>query len=164
MTKPPAARALRAIIAYKAVKACVQLGFAVALLALWPFGLPLWIQGAALELRRHATHGWAVHGSGWLVGHSTARGIELTMLALGADGALTALEAWALAAKRAWGPWLVVGASATLLPFEIYELVRVPRPSRVLIVVVNLAIAGYLARRAWLEHSARSADSRITPD
>jgi uncharacterized membrane protein (DUF2068 family) len=46
----------------------------------------------------------------------------------------------------------VVVATGALLPFEVYEFVRVPHLSRALIFAVNLAILLYIARRAWQEH------------
>jgi uncharacterized membrane protein (DUF2068 family) len=64
---------------------------------------------------------------------------------------LTALEAWALRRGRPWGAWLVVGATSALLPFEIYEIWRVPRVSRIGLFALNLLICAYLARGAWRE-------------
>jgi uncharacterized membrane protein (DUF2068 family) len=153
-------RALRAIILYKTIKAGIQLVTVLALLALWPFGLPRWIEEIPVALRHHATHGWAVYWASRLVGESTVKRLALSITALGADGALTLLEAWSLRSGRWWGPWLVVGAAAALLPFEIYEIVRAPRVSRFAIFALNLLIASYLALRAWREHLERSARQR----
>jgi uncharacterized membrane protein (DUF2068 family) len=92
-----------------------------------------------------------------LAGNSARRKLIFTILALSGDGLFTALEAWALASRRWWGPWLVVAATASLLPFEVYEFLRVPRASRAVIFVLNLVILAYLARRALKEHRARVA-------
>lgn len=154
---PPA---LRAIILYKTVKAGIQLVTVLVLLALWPFGLPTWIHEIPDALRHHATHGWAVYWASRLVGESTTTRLALSITALGADGALTLVEAWSLRSGRWWGPWLVVGAVGALLPFEIYEIVRAPRISRFAIFALNLLIAAYLAHRAWREHLERSAQKR----
>jgi uncharacterized membrane protein (DUF2068 family) len=149
------ARGVRAIIAYKAVKASVQLGLALLLALLWPFGLPEWLSEFAFALRHHTTHGWAIRLADLLAGSSSKRRILLTIVALALDGAFTALEAWALRTGKWWGPWLVVAATSSLLPFELYELWRVPRASRALILALNLVIVVYLARRARHERRTR---------
>ena len=55
-----------------------------------------------------------------------------------------------------WGPWLVVVATASLLPFEVVSFVRHPHVGRALILVVNLAIVAYLTRTALREHRERA--------
>lgn len=150
-----AARGVRAIQLYKTIKASLQLGLALLLCALWPFGLPEKIAEFAVALRHHTTHAWAVHLADLLVDGSSARRIQLTLVALSLDGALTALEAWALGRGKWWGPWLVVAATGSLLPFELYELWRKPLVSRALILALNLAVVVYLSRRALHERRAR---------
>jgi uncharacterized membrane protein (DUF2068 family) len=153
MNRAPAG--LRAIIAYKTTKAAVQLGLGLLLAVLWPFGLPRWFHTLSNGLRRHFTQGWASHLASLLAAGSTHRRIAFMILALSLDGALTAVEAWSLRRGRWWGPWLVVVATASLLPVEVYEFFRVPRPSRALLFALNLLMAAYLARRAWREHRER---------
>ncbi|MEO8177880.1 MAG: DUF2127 domain-containing protein [Deltaproteobacteria bacterium] len=148
---------LRAIIVYKSLKAALQLSIALLLAIWWPLGLPERLLHLASWLRDHLTQGWAARLAAWIVAGSTSRRILLSIAALTVDGALTAVEAWALHTGRTWGAWLVVGTTAVLLPFEVYELVRVPRWSRALICVVNLLIVGYVARRAWREQVRAAA-------
>jgi len=143
--------ALRAIVLYKSVKASLELATALLLAALWPLGLPEKLATVAHWLRHHITHGWANELAALLVDGTARHRLGLSLLALGLDGALTAVEAWALRVGHWWGPWLVVVATSSLLPFEVYELVRVPRPSRAVLIAVNLLVAAYLARRAWAE-------------
>jgi len=147
---------LRAIIAYKSIKAALQLSIALLLLVCLPLGLPHRLLHLAGWLRYHITQGWAARLAEWIVAGSTGHRILLSIAALGVDGLVTGVEAWALHTGRAWGAWLVVGTAAALLPFEVYEFVRVPHWPRALIFVLNLLIVGYVARRAWREH-ARSA-------
>ena len=148
------ARGVRAIVGYKTVKASVQLGLAALLGALWPFGLADRIQELASLVRHHATHGWALRLADLLAGNSSVRKLELSILALTLDGALTAVEAWSLRRAKWWGPWLVVVATGSLLPFEVYEFLRVPHWPRALIFVLNLVILVYLWRRAQRERHA----------
>jgi uncharacterized membrane protein (DUF2068 family) len=145
---------IRAIVTYKTVKAAVQGGAAVTLIALWPFGLPAQIQEFALALRHHVTHGWALRFAETLVRHTSRRSLKWTIVALALDAILTGIEGWSLAAGYAWGPWLIVLATSSLLPFEIYEFLRKPRILRALLFLINLLIVIYLGRRAWREHRA----------
>jgi uncharacterized membrane protein (DUF2068 family) len=145
---------LRAIIVYKRIKAAVQLAMALLLALAWPLGLPGHLLHFAGWLREHITQGWAARLAEWIAAGSTNRRILLSIAALGGDGVLTAVEAWALHTGRVWGAWLVVAAAAALLPVEVYEFVRVPHVSRALIFAVNLLIVGYVARRAWHERAS----------
>ena len=146
---------VRAIVLYKMAKAGVQLGVVLLAALLWPFGLPAVLRELALSLHHHATGGWAVSLATWLEQGSTPRGIRLSLLALGGDGTLTGIEAWALRRGRWWGPWLVVLATGALLPFELYELTRSPHLSRVLLLAANVVVVLYLARRAQHERVQR---------
>jgi uncharacterized membrane protein (DUF2068 family) len=155
LDRGPRPAAVRAITAYKTIKAAIQLSAALLLAVFLPFGLPGEVQGLAASLHRHATHAWASNLTTLLERSSTPHGILLACLALGLDGSVTALEAWALRAGQWWGPWLVVGATGVFLPFEVYELVQAPRASRVLLLGANLVIVAYLARRAVRERQPR---------
>jgi uncharacterized membrane protein (DUF2068 family) len=150
-----AAAPLRAIILYKSLKAALQLSMALVLAIWWPLGLPRALLQLSSWLRHHITHGWAAHLAGLLAPllaeQSTSRHVLLGIGALGLDGILTGVEGWALHTGRTWGAWLVVATTGSLLPFEVYEFLRVRRWSRLLIFIVNVAILVYLARRAWRE-------------
>jgi uncharacterized membrane protein (DUF2068 family) len=64
------------------------------------------------------------------------------------------VESWALLSGRRWGAWLVVGASALLLPFEVVALVEKPALGRVLLLVINALIVGWLLLHAVRKHRA----------
>jgi len=140
---------------YKAVKAVLQLALALILVVLLPRGLPGELHALAEALHQHVTHAWALELATLLEQGSTRHGVVLASIALGLDGSLTAVEAAALRSGRSWGSWLVVVATGALLPFEVVELTRSLRPSRALVLAVNLAIVLYLTRRTWHEHSLR---------
>jgi uncharacterized membrane protein (DUF2068 family) len=140
---------------YKAIKAVSQLALALILIVLLPRGLPDELHALAGALRHHVTHAWALELAALIERGSTRHGVVLASIALGLDGSLTALEAAALRSGRSWGPWLVVVATGALLPFELLELVRSLRPSRALLLAINLAIVLYLTRRAWHERTSR---------
>jgi len=164
VTEPEALSAgVRAIVLYKTVKAGVQLGVVLLAVALWPFGLPALLRELALDLHHHATSGWAVSLATWLDQGSTPRAVQLSVLALGADGTLTGVEAWALRRGRWWGPWLVVMATGSLLPWELFELTRAPHLSRVVLLAANVVVVVYLARRAQRERTGRRAPPAPEP-
>lgn len=142
---------VRAIVAYKTIKATAQLGLATVLLCLWPFGLVGHIESAAQMLHAHATHMWARQLSALLLSHVTERALAYLLLALAVDGAFTGFEAFSLRRGYAWAPWLVVLATSLLLPFELFELFKEPQLSRLALLLANAAIAGYLARSAIRE-------------
>lgn len=139
---------LRLIIGYKLAKAGAELLLAAALTAVLVAGAENPAGALADALRRHVTGAWSLRLTALLAGEATARGVELTIVALVFDGALTLVEGWALRRRFAWAPWLVVVTTGSLLPFEIVELVRHPRPARMLLLLANLIIVGYLVARA----------------
>jgi uncharacterized membrane protein (DUF2068 family) len=148
-------RGVRTIMIYKTAKAAVQLALALLLIVLLPRGLPDELHALASTLRHHLTQAWALELSALIDRGSTPHGVMLAIVALGLDGSLTAVEALALRSGRAWGPWLVVAATGAFLPFEVLELARALRPSRALLLTLNLGIVLYLARRAWRDRTLR---------
>lgn len=63
---------------------------------------------------------------------------------------LQAVEAFGLHRRRVWAEWLTVIATSSLLPFEIYELMRDATLGKLAALVVNAAIVLYLLRHRWL--------------
>jgi uncharacterized membrane protein (DUF2068 family) len=140
-------RGLVVIITYKLVKGALWLVFAVTILVTMRMGLADRLSGVADHLRQHA-HPWSLHLADLAVRASSRRALWTIAVALVADGSLTLLEGWALFHGHWWGPWLVVVATSLLLPIEVVSFVRHPRVVRALLLLVNLAIVGYLARKA----------------
>jgi uncharacterized membrane protein (DUF2068 family) len=60
---------------------------------------------------------------------------------------LMAAEGVALSFRKPWARWFTVVASSSLVPVEVYEIVRELHPVRVLVLVINIAIVVYLWRR-----------------
>ncbi|HEY1694510.1 MAG TPA: DUF2127 domain-containing protein [Polyangiaceae bacterium] len=144
-------RGLIVIIAYKLVKGGLWLVLAVALGIAMQMGIGDDFLGWATHLRHHA-HAWSLFLADALVRVSTRRGLWTLLVALVADGSVTLLEGWALFHGRWWGPWLVVAATGSFLPFEVIALVRHPHPSRIVLLLLNALIVWYLARKALREH------------
>lgn len=56
-------------------------------------------------------------------------------------------EGVSLYLRKPWSRWFTIIASSSLIPFELYEIARAIRPTRVLVLLANLAIVIYLYRR-----------------
>ena len=152
-------RGLVLIIAYKLVKGGLWLVLAAVILVMMHMGLDDRLLGLATQLRHHA-HAWSLHLADLVVRASSRRALWTIVVALLADGALTLVEGWALVHGHWWGPWLVVVATGSLLPFEILALVRHPHVVRALVFVVNIAIVVYLARTALREARVKRFERR----
>jgi uncharacterized membrane protein (DUF2068 family) len=48
---------------------------------------------------------------------------------------------------RRWAEWFTVIVTSSLVPVEIYEIHRHPSPVKILVLIINLAVVGYLAYR-----------------
>jgi uncharacterized membrane protein (DUF2068 family) len=49
--------------------------------------------------------------------------------------------------RRSWARWFTIGATSSLIPIEMYEIVRKLAPIRVVILLLNIAVVAYLWRR-----------------
>jgi uncharacterized membrane protein (DUF2068 family) len=147
-------RGLIVIIVYKLVKGTLWLIFAATILVLMRMGLGDRLLGLARHLRLHA-HAWSLALADLAVRASSRRSLWTITVALVADGVLTLIEGWSLLHGRWWGPWLVVVATGSLLPFEIVSIARHPHVIRSVLFVVNVAIVLYLSRKAAREHRIR---------
>jgi uncharacterized membrane protein (DUF2068 family) len=145
---------VRLIVTYKLVKAALWLVlvavFTVAVLG----GGAEELHEFALGLRRHGVSAWSIRMANLLATATTRGHLALTAVALGLDGVLSLIEGWSLWRGYTWGPWLVVIATGSLIPFELFELIRAVHLGRVVILCVNIAIVGYLGRRALAERAA----------
>jgi uncharacterized membrane protein (DUF2068 family) len=139
---------VRLVVVYKAVKAGLEFALAALLLAGIVFGFAPRLQLLAVQLRTHFTRAWAIGLSHLIMSSATPKHLHVGCIALFLDGVLTSVEAWALHRGHWWGPWLVVVASGSLLPWEIVELVRYQRVGRLLVFLVNAAIVVYLTMHA----------------
>jgi uncharacterized membrane protein (DUF2068 family) len=60
---------------------------------------------------------------------------------------LMGIEGMGLFLRKPWARWFTIIATSSLLPLEVYELVRVMTPLRIVILLTNCAIVVYLYRR-----------------
>jgi uncharacterized membrane protein (DUF2068 family) len=144
---------VRLIITYKVFKAALQAVLAALLPILQRLGVTSYWAARITVLAEHVAHRSTAVLARRLASLLTPTHLTLISVALGLDAALSGFEAWALRRRFRWAPWLVVVAGSTLIPFEIVELARRPRPVRAAVLVVNLVIIAYLAARARREHA-----------
>jgi uncharacterized membrane protein (DUF2068 family) len=148
---------LEAIIDYKLTKAVVELIVGVLLVVGLVRGPEAMSATFAQVILDHAAGAWALRAATIIVLTGTSGHVKIaTAVAIG-DAALSAVEGLALRAGRWWAPWLVVAATGTLIPVEIWELIRKPGPVRGVILVLNWAILVYLLRTALRAHRDRVA-------
>lgn len=141
----------RLIVGYKLAKAAVELLLCALLVCLGSAGVADGVRASAAMLRHHAVEAWSIELSERLVNVATARHVMVVALALLLDGLFSLFEGWALHRRYRFGRWLVVGATSSLLPFEIASLFRHLRPGRAALLFVNLLIVAYLL---WRGHTA----------
>jgi uncharacterized membrane protein (DUF2068 family) len=146
---------VRVIVVYKLIKAGAELVLAAVLTLVLIGGEQSRAHDVAMALGRHVTGAWSLELTALIARAAAPHSVELAIVALVLDGALTLGEGWALYRGFAWAPWIVVVTTGSLIPFELFELARRPRASRVLIVAANAMIVAYLAARAARDRRAR---------
>jgi uncharacterized membrane protein (DUF2068 family) len=70
------------------------------------------------------------------------------------------VEGIGLILGRDWAGYLVIGATSSLIPFEIYEIIQRPTVLRVSLSILNVGIVIYLIVTLRREHRARHQQSR----
>jgi uncharacterized membrane protein (DUF2068 family) len=145
---------LEAIIVYKLTKSVVQAVLGVAGIWLIASGAEAGVATLAEFLLEHFTGAWALRVATVLVRAATKGHLRILAFALLGDAVLSGCEGLALRAGRWWAPWLVVIATALLLPVELWEIFRRPAWGRVAILAINLAVVVYLLRAVAREHRA----------
>ncbi len=77
--------------------------------------------------------------------------------------ALHAVEGAGLIMGFHWAEYLVVFATGSLVPFEIYEIARKPTLLRIGLLILNLAIVAYLIYALRSDRKKRLAESNPPP-
>ena len=55
---------------------------------------------------------------------------------------------------KRWAEWFTIIITSSLVPFEVYEIHRHPTPIKMLVLVINVAVVGYLLYRIRSERSS----------
>jgi uncharacterized membrane protein (DUF2068 family) len=134
------------IVAFKAVK--------TVLLVTSGFALLVSVHNDPVDLVIRVAGAVHLPFTSWLVNRALDLALRATprkevALALTAFGyaILMGTEGVGLYLRKHWARWFTIGATGSLIPLEIYEIVREPRPLRILILVLNIGVVIYLFRR-----------------
>ncbi len=57
--------------------------------------------------------------------------------------------------EKRWAEWFTIIITSSLVPVEVYEILRHPTPIKILVLVINVAVVGYLFYRIRSERSGR---------
>ena len=150
---------LEAIILYKLCKAVLEALLGVAAAVLIAHGAEAGAATLAEAVLEHVTGGWAIKVATLIVVAATSGHVKFIAVAAFVDAVLSAVEGLALRAGRWWAPWLVVIATAALLPWELWELGRHPKWARAVILLLNLLVVVYLLRNVFRERARKLVPS-----
>lgn len=140
------ARFLTWIITFKAFKAITLTALGVALLATRHTDLVDLFVRAALAVHLPLTSRLLDRLLVWAANLTITRQTTIAITAF-AYAALMGAEGLALYRRKPWARWFTIGATSSLIPIEIYEILHEPHVTRVLVLVFNAAIVMYLWRR-----------------
>jgi uncharacterized membrane protein (DUF2068 family) len=139
---------MKAIIAYKAIKGVTFLLLGVALMIALLRGEGDHLHALAVSFHERVTAWFAIELSDAFLKIATPGHLALTTAAIGLDGVVTLIEAWLLHRGQRWAIWLVVGASSSLIPWELYALAHQFHWMRLLLLLLNVAVVIYLGLQA----------------
>jgi uncharacterized membrane protein (DUF2068 family) len=148
---PPRDAALRLVILWKSLKA-TSLAAVATLLAL-PGQTGLRAVEHLSQLAEGAGAPWLQRLGEMVERRATATGVALTAALAAAAAGLMLTEAIGLHYRRRWAAWLTVVATLALVPLELFELARRPRPWTAAALLLNLLVAAYLYRKARRDSS-----------
>ncbi|MFZ5440750.1 MAG: DUF2127 domain-containing protein [Myxococcota bacterium] len=146
MTARPAA--LKAIITWKVARAAVSLLGALVAWVLVASGQTSALQAWVQAVHDHAASALALRVTALVLPALEPKHLEVAIGALVVDGLSLLVEGWGLWRGARWAPWLVVGLTALLMPFEVHALVQHPSAPRVLVLLGNAVIVWWLVRHA----------------
>lgn len=143
------------IIAFKAFKAITLTALGTALVMTRRDDPVDLLMRAALAIHLPLTSELFDRALRFAMNLSTSKQVALGITAYG-YAVLMGSEGVALYLRKPWARWFTIGATSSLLPIELYEIVREVHPVRVLVLLANIAIVVYLFKRKELFESKSS--------
>jgi uncharacterized membrane protein (DUF2068 family) len=134
---------LRTIALYKLVKVLLLLGVAYGELRLRDASLAAKLLSWAQTRPYGLEHRIVAQLLEWFSGLSVSRIYALRMVTL-AYAAVFAVEGVGLWMEKRWAEWLTTIITASLIPLEAWEIFYRPTIGKVLILLTNVAVVGYL--------------------
>jgi uncharacterized membrane protein (DUF2068 family) len=137
------------IVAFKAFKAVVLLTLGIALLTTRhrdPVDILDVLYRLALAIHLPLSSALFDRALRFVTNLSVTRQTALAITAFG-YAILMGTEGIGLYLRKRWARWFTIIATGSLIPIEVYEIVRELRPLRIMILLLNVAIVIYLVRR-----------------
>jgi uncharacterized membrane protein (DUF2068 family) len=134
------------IIALKAVKATVLAALGIALLTTRHSDPVAVAMRLALTLHLPLSSRLLDRAIAFLSTLTISKQTILAMTAF-AYAILMGTEGVALYLGKSWARWFTIIATSSLIPIEVYEIVRELHPIRVVVLLVNIGVVVYLWRR-----------------
>jgi uncharacterized membrane protein (DUF2068 family) len=147
---------LRTIALYKLVKVVILLLAAYGEIRLHDATLSAKILSWASQRPQGLEHDLVTRGLVWLSGLSES-GVHKLRLLTFTYAAVFAIEGVGLWMQKRWAEWLTVVITASLIPFEVWELIHQPSIGACLLIVGNMLIVGYLYWHVSARHRSKSA-------
>jgi uncharacterized membrane protein (DUF2068 family) len=144
-------RALLAIAVFKFVKGSVLLALACGAMNLLHKDVASHVERWLDQLRIDPDNRYIGTLLGKLQLVHTKELKELSALGAG-YAALFLTEGTGLLLRQRWAEWLTIIATSSLMPLEIYELIKEFTPLRLLLLLVNAALVLFLAYRVRQKH------------
>ena len=137
------------IVAFKAFKAVALTALGVMLLAARRADAVSVLMRVALAIHLPLTSDAFARALRFAADLTVRKETALAIAAFG-YGTLMGAEGAGLYLRKRWARWFTVIATSSLIPIEIYEILREPHVLRVLILAANAAAVVYLVRRREL--------------
>jgi uncharacterized membrane protein (DUF2068 family) len=134
------------IIAFKAFKSLTLAALGVTLLATRHADPVDLLMRLALAVHLPLTSRLLDRVLSFMLNLTVAKQTALGVTAFG-YAVLMGTEGIALYLRKHWARWFTIGATSSLVPIEIYEILRSPHLMRILVLIGNVAIVVYLWRR-----------------
>jgi uncharacterized membrane protein (DUF2068 family) len=137
---------LKWIIAFKVLKTTSLAALGVTLLATRHKDPTDFLIRMALTLHLPVTSHLMERLLNFVANLTVQRRVALALTAF-AYAALLGTEGVGLHYRKPWARWLTIIATASLIPLEVYECFRELHVGRVVILIINVLVVIYLARR-----------------
>ena len=137
------------IVAFKAFKAATLLTLGVSLIATRHQDPIAVVSRVALAVHVPLTSALFDRAVRFATGLTMAKELALAVTAFG-YAVLMGTEGVGLYFRRTWARWFTIVATGSLIPIELYEIMREVTIPRIAIMFLNLAVVAYLARRREL--------------
>jgi uncharacterized membrane protein (DUF2068 family) len=137
---------LKWIIAFKALKSALLAGLGVTLLVTRHTDPSELLVRVAMTLHLPVTSHLVERALAFAAKLTMRRREALAVTAF-AYAVLLGTEGVGLHYRKPWARWLTIIATASLIPFEIYECIHEPHVARFVVLLINVLVVIYLARR-----------------